>query len=391
MMTFENVFSDAKKRLDHALRGNAPEQHHIQRCLTLAEMIEWNHSNLGNELGKMLGAKGVLLFDTIAPRVSSLLQDETTSELRNYQRFMHELMFVHDLGKIDPNTHAFDGSNHEARSADIIAENQDALQNELHWTEDNIEFLVYLTRHHGLFGITRIGEASIVFLSPILESLINLNTNRKQLFLDFLTLLTCCDAGASGDFATNTFYLDESRITLYDQLSRELFAISENLKQKDHAEASSALLAKASEFSNTVVRIKRIITSDNQLSAPDERIEKALNKMLSSGRFDAKSFALTRFDHGAYVFPQLLTHMERENKIVSEESLEKLLLFLGILCDGQHTQRIIPFRGSYSMKADLQARNANNFYALREAVEQGDPQKISDVLGKHINDFPGSV
>jgi hypothetical protein len=385
MRTFEDVFADAKKRLDRALQGNASEQYHIQRCLTLAETIEWNHSNVGNEFGEMLRAKGILLFDKIIQRITSLLRDETTPELRNHRKFMHHLMFVHDLGKYNPHTHTYDGTNHEVRSANIVAENQETLQQELHWTKENVALLVHLTRYHGLLGITRIGEASMVFLSPILDRLIGLSADRKHLFLDLLIVLTCCDAGASGDFTTKTFYLDDSRIALYDQLSHELFLISTNLMRRHHADASNALLAQASEFTNTAVRIKRIVTSNNLLTIPDDRIETVLHEMLSRRRLDATSFALTRFDHGAYVFAPLLTHLERGKKSISQDSLAKLLLLLGVLCGSENTRRVIQFRDSFSMKADLQTRNAQNFYELCDAVERGEPQKIADVLRKHKN------
>lgn len=380
MNTLENVFSEDKRQLDRALETIPSEQLHIERCLTLAATINWNSSNANNEFGVMLGQKGILLFDETTQRISALLRNELARELRDYQKFLHDLMFVHDLGKYNSDTNKYDGRDHEERSALIVAGKEKLLLRKLNWTKGNATLFKQLTRFHGLFGITRIGEVSIVFLSPIIEYLIDLNSDKKKLFLDLLVILTCCDAGASGDFTSNTFYLDDSRITLYDQLSRELFHLSEKVMHTPASGVFHSLVAEACEFTNIVTRIKRIVTGNNLLTISERIIEEVLRDLLSKQQLDAKGFALTRFDHGAYVFGPLLAKLERGNTDISRDTLKKFILFLGILCQGQSSLYVVQFRDTFSVKSDLIERNGAKFSALYEAIDSHDPQRISDVL-----------
>jgi hypothetical protein len=293
------------------------------------------------------------------------------------------------LGKYNGNTDRFDGANHEERTADLVIDKREMLISGLGWKEENVGLLANLVRYHGVLGITHLGEASIIFLSPLLDSLTSLNSERKRLFLDLLIVLTCCDAGASGDFTTNRFYLDYSRLALYDQLTRELFALSEGIGKADQLDSCTALLEKACEFAETAIRIKRMVSSGNRLTIGEGVIESLLEGMCAERSFDPTSFALTRFDHGAYVFEPLLGSLNRENGSVSRESLYKLLLLIGYLCKGRERLNVIQFRDSFSMKADLRAINKNNFSELLNAVEQGDHRKIGQVLRKHEQKLTG--
>ncbi|EDY83736.1 hypothetical protein VDG1235_3363 [Verrucomicrobiia bacterium DG1235] len=380
MSEFEDIFSEEIDGLERAISEVPSERKHIRRCMELVGVVEWDGSNAGNEIGALLGRRGCRLFDEMTRRIASALEGEAAAELQDAGQFLHWLMLVHDIGKYDLETQSYNGSGHEERSGDYVLRKCRDLQAELHWERGNAELLVHLTRFHSQLGIARLGEVSNVFLEPILAALLNLDSKRKRLFLDFLVVMTCCDAGASGNFETNAFYLDESRITLYGQVADELFAIAEKFGPQEHAAAAKALVAHASSTINTTKRIKRMVTSENLMDAAERDIELALGVVVSGGLFDLKRFALTQFDHGAYVFAPLLMRLSGEAESLSVNLLQKFLVFLGVLCAASEGKRVIQFRRSFSMKADLQAANGNRFEALVEAVKSGDPRLIGELV-----------
>lgn len=382
-MGFQELFSKDKERLERVIRGNTLEQNHFKRCMFLAESIEWESGHAGIDFQAMLGMKGILILEKTIQRINALLSEETAQELLNQREFLRNLMLVHDLGKYNKKTLDFDGANHGERSAQVVAEKKRALHQGLHWKEENVYFFLNLIRYHGRLGTIRLGEASIVFLSPLLDFLSSLTPSRRRLFLDFLILVTCCDAGASGDFAANRFYLDYSRLQFYSQLSEELLAVAAQLKTSPHAGAHSALLEQASGFDHTASRIKSIIASGNRMSVSQRVLHAALKEACAKGEFDPRSFALTRFDHGAYVFEPLLTKLQKGRRSVSRVSLDKLLLFLGLLCKRKKSPSIVRFRDSFSMKSGLQEANEENFSELFDAVREANHQRIKKILTKH--------
>ncbi|MEM9159503.1 MAG: hypothetical protein AAGB46_10680 [Verrucomicrobiota bacterium] len=380
MSTFEEIFSEEISSLERAISDIPSEQQHIGRCISLAEIVEWGISNTQNELGVLLGDRGCRLFDQITGRIAATSEKQEADELRDCKRFLRWLMIVHDIGKYDREALEYNGSGHEERSGDYVFAKIDALRESLRWRKENAELFVHLTRFHSQLGIARLGEVSNVFLEPILEALLAMDSSRKRLLLDYLIVMTCCDAGASGNFGTKTFFLDESRVALYGQVSDELFSVAERFQSQERAAALRALLEQAASDENTVVRIKRMITSDNRMNASDSDVEFALRSVASRGLFNPKRFALTQFDHGAYVFAPLLWRLCGWADRVSYDVLLKFILFLGLLCSESRTKKIIQFRGCFSMKADLMAANGERFQALCESVESGDPHKIAQVL-----------
>ncbi len=380
MNSFQHIFAEEIECLENVISEIPSEEMHIQRCIDLAGIVEWDQSNAGSEIGQMLGPKGVLIFDEITRRIASNLKDESSEELRDYREFLNYLMLVHDLGKYNIETNSYDGSGHEARSGEYVQKKHAQLLSRLNWERGNADLLVHLTRFHSHLGIARLGEVSNVFLEPILDVLIDLTTERKRLLLDFLVVLTCCDAGASGNFETKTYFLDESRITLYDQIATELFEISERFEPGNRSEASTALIERSSSIESTVLRIKRMVTSDNQLTVGDDDVKTALQKVVYKDGLNTRNLALTQFDHGAYVFAPLLTRLSRGDDLVSQGTIEKFLNLLGRLCDGRTESNVIQFRHSFSMKTDLQSANRSRFETLCKAVEQEDLHAIDEIL-----------
>lgn len=379
MDAFEQIFSEEMEGLESAISGIPSEQRHIRRCMALAEAVEWDRSNDRNEIGKLLGARGCRWFDQVTRRIASTVENETDDELRDGRRFLRWLMLVHDIGKFDRATGSYNGSGHEERSGDYVSSKSFALQRELHWSQASADLLVHLTRFHSHLGITRLGEVSNVFLEPILDVLVGWNSGRKRLFLDYLIVMTCCDAGASGDFEAERFYLDESRIEHYVQVAEELLGLAEQFGLDQRSAASRALLAHASDIDSTVARIRRMITSENRMDAADRDIQAALRSVVSRGIFDPRRFALTQFDHGAYVFAPLLARISDRAEHVTMDALEKFIAFLGVLSASSDERKVIQFRCSFSMKTDLRSANRTRFEALCDAVESGDPKRIDRV------------
>jgi hypothetical protein len=386
-MVFQDLFSTDKERMEWVIRGNTLEQNHFKRCMFLSDTIEWESGHAGIEFRAMLGMKGILILDKTIKRINALLSEKTAPELRNQREFLRNLMFVHDLGKYNKKTLGFDGANHGERSADLAAEKKRALLQGLHWREESVYLFINLVRYHGSFGIIRLGEASIVFLSPLLIFLSSLSPERRRLFLDLLILVTCCDAGASGNFAANRFYLDYSRIKFYSHLSEELLALAARVEMFPHADARLALIQQASGFIPTADRIRSIVTSGNRLTVSQGILDAVLKKACSKGEFNPKRFALTRFDHGAYVFEPLLAKLQQGRRAVSMHSLYKILFFLGLLCKDRESPSIIRFRDSFSVKPGLKETNEANFSELFDAVQGGDRRRMKEVLAKHLLRF----
>jgi hypothetical protein len=382
-MDFKDLFSRDKERMERVIRGNTAEQSHIRRCLSLAEAIDWKNGRAGPQFRFMLRKKGTLILDETVKRINSLLSRETAPELRNQREFLCNVMFAHDLGKYNREKREFDGANHEERSADLVTHQKDDLLQELRWQKESVHLFINLVRHHGSLGIVRLGEASIVFLSPLISFLSCLRPERRILFLDFLIIVTCCDAGASGAFLTGKFYLDYSRISFYSHLTKQLLAFAEKNDMAPYPEAYPALLEQASGFVHTAARIRSIVTSGNRLSVSRRVLDSVLKETCSSGEFIPRKFALTRFDHGAYVFEPLLAELQKGRRSVSNDHLRRLLLLFGMLCKSKESLNILEFRDSFSVKSGLGAGNRANFRELSDAVQEGDPRRIRKVLAGH--------
>ncbi|MBD5778796.1 hypothetical protein IEN85_04785 [Pelagicoccus sp. NFK12] len=380
MRSFEDVFAEEISGLRIATSSIPTEQAHLERCMELAGEVVWSGSNAGNEIGRLLGDRGVALFDRVANRLAAALASEEAEELRGPSQFLAWIMRVHDIGKCDLKTLRYDGSGHEERSGDYVLAKAGRLADELGWSEENAALLVHLSRFHSHLGIARLGEVSNVFLEPVLLELLRMDTRRKRLFLDFLVVMTCCDAGASGNFDTGTFYLDESRIVFYTEIADELFDIAETFAGSDAKSASLALLENAACFERTVVRIRRMVTAENRLHTRSSEVSRALEAVIERSLLDLQSFALTQFDHGAYVFAPLLALLADEAGGLDRTALEKFLIFLGQLCAKDGSRKTVQFRRSFSMKADLQAANGERFRSLCAAVKSGSPEKMRVVI-----------
>jgi hypothetical protein len=287
-------------------------------------------------------------------------------------------MFAHDLGKY--NRREFDGANHEERSADLVTHQKDDLLQELRWQKESVPVhkpssAPWKSRHcPARRSLHRLFVPMFSFC---------LRPERRILFLDFLIIVTCCDAGASGAFLTGKFYLDYSRISFYSHLTKQLLAFAEKNDMAPYPEAYPALLEQASGFVHTAARIRSIVTSGNRLSVSRRVLDSVLKETCSSGEFIPRKFALTRFDHGAYVFEPLLAELQKGRRSVSNDHLRRLLLLFGMLCKSKESLNILEFRDSFSVKSGLGAGNRANFRELSDAVQEGDPRRIRKVLAGH--------
>jgi hypothetical protein len=393
MAKFYSVFGEYWGALQDALSDNITEWDHVERCKALARSIQWHPIHAGGDFSKLLKADGIRILEKVLKRISETLANEKAEELQDPSRLIEQIMHVHDLGKYvrENGRVKYNGANHEKRSAEIIQERA----SEIGWQLINVALLHDLALYHGLLGITRTGEVSIAFLWPILETLKPFNAARKRLFLDLLIVLTCCDSGATLDPQTKRYYLDDSRVKLYDEVSNELFAASE------HANTLHNLFETASAFNQTSIRINRIVTSGSRnLSIDEQTINQALQAVMAAGLLDLEKFARTRFDHGFYVFEPLLWNLngEKEGKVACE-TLEKLLKLIGVLSsrderlsvisqyvtvstgDGKEWLSEIGLRNTFSMRdADYAKRNNERFKLLEDSVRSGDPVKIYEAI-----------
>ena len=389
MVKFYSVFGEYWDALQDALKDNVTERNHVERCKTLARSIQWHPIHVGNDFSRLLEADGIKIFEKALKRISETLATEKAEELQDPSRLIEQIMHVHDLGKyIRENGQVkYNGANHEKRSAEIIQERA----GEIGWQLINVALLHDLALHHGLLGITRTGEASIVFLWPILETLKPFHVARKRLFLDLLIVLTCCDSGATLDPQTKKYYLDDSRVKLYDEVANELFATSE------HANTLRNLFETASAFQQTAIRINRIVTSGSRnLSIDEQTINQALQTVMAAGLLDLEKFAGTRFDHGFYVFEPLLWNLsgKKEGK-VSCETLEKFLKLIGTLSGRDERLSVISQSvkvatrageekvSEISLRKTFSTRDADNnerFKSLEDSVRSGNPAKIREAI-----------
>ena len=394
--TFQDLFAEDKQHLDNALAANVLEQNHLRRCMDLAHMIQWSggdgftpnkqnggnplhkeqHGNGDNEFGRLLGVDGVSSFNQVLNRIVSYARNSANPQLSEPQKFLTYALYIHDLGKYDETLDRFNGADHEERSAQIAIRQQNNLISQLGWQAESVDLLVGLARFHAILGIVHLGGASMLYLTPLLEWIIGFGENEQRLFLDLLIILNCCDAGASGNFATQQFYLNRARLLTYIRAADEIMRASRNLQQEKHTDPQAALLEQATQLPNVVERIQRIVSSNNALSVAPCVAKNALQNVISRGYFNPTSFALTRFDHGTYVFEPLLHRLLQESASVTEEALTKLLLLIGLLCRDIHTSTVIPLRDIYSMKADLQPQNQRRFDTLVNAVATGQPEAI---------------
>ena len=216
MADFYEVFLKDRERLQDAVSNNPTDRDHISRCKVLAASVDWDSVDAGHEFRQMLGPTGLQTFNAVLERTKRRATSQTISELRDPKALLIQLMHVHDLGKSEG------GVGHEQRSAEIILRSRQSLA----WSPIGTQLLHGLVLNHGLMGITRTGEASVAFLVPLLRSVCDLPADVAGIFLDLLILLTCCDSGATVDPSTKQYYLDDSRVKLYNQVAHDLLQAS---------------------------------------------------------------------------------------------------------------------------------------------------------------------
>lgn len=378
-MTFEALFAEDKSLLDRALADNWLEQNHQRRCMELAHLVNWKAGNRDNEFARLLGPHGVNLFDQTLLRIKDKTKHLLDPQLQDPQQFLIYALFVHDLGKYDATIGRFNGIGHEERSAQIVERQRTALCRNLGWSEESADLLIGLARFHSFLGVIHLGGASMVYLEPLLLWLLPHDESRQRLFLDLLIALNCCDAGASGNFETQQFYLNHERLQTYCQAAEQLMEAASQLRQSEHLDPAAVLIEQATTVPNMVKRIQRIVASGNALSATTDVVTAAITNAIKSGVLNPRGFALTRFDHGAYVFEPLLHRLSPPSGMVSVEMLDKLLRLIGFLSMKTTAITIVQFRDSFSMKPDLQPQNHERFEILLQAVERGQIEAISSI------------
>jgi hypothetical protein len=383
-MDFYKVFSKDMENLEKAIKNNDSEKKHIKRSLDLAGQIVWDTSPQNNEFVTMLGEKGIAIFQKIIKRIKFNLKNQNSNELKYPKCLIKQAMFIHDLGKSDwEHDFEYNGKDHEERSYQIVNNNKERLM-EIGWKEENIDLISYLAKYHGLLGITRTGEASMMYLSDRIKRIPHLGKKRKRLgkkrkrlFLDLLIIHTCCDSGASGDFENQEYDLGYARIKLYKDISDELIKISSTPFKN-----VSDLLRKFSEQHYIVEQIERIVTSGMRgLSVERDIIESVLNKYDQNFR---ENFVKTRFDAGFYVFEESLYEVNQHEKKITHETLEKFLNFIQLFYRKGTIPFpfIISFRDSFSLKNDVALKNRKNFDELLAAIRDERNEQLIDILKK---------
>jgi len=126
-----------------------------------------------------------------------------------------------------------------------------------------------------------------------------------------------------------------------------------------------------------------MVTGGNRLAVSRRTLEAVLADACSSEEFDPRRFALTRFDHGAYVFEPPLAKLQRGRRAISAHSLKRLLMLLGLLCEDSDSPCVIRFRDYFSVKSGLGKKNQSNFNELFEGVKEGDRHRIERILARH--------
>ena len=374
-----HVFADCMKNLQNVIVNNNSEIKHIERCQYLAKLIKWNSSSQHKEFTDMLGNNGIKIFQEIIDRIKLNLSNQITAELLPLEHLIEQIMYIHDLGKFDKdkNNGDYNGVSHEERSFSIIESKRNDLTR-IEWQDESISMLSHLARYHALLGITRTGEASMMFLSPIVEFIQHLNQDRKRLFLDLLILLTCCDSGASGNFDKPEYFLDYSRIKLYNDSSNFLLITS--------SKENISILGEISTNQNYMEeQIERIITSGSLgLSIDRSTIKTVLRDEIFDQNF-RNNLVKTRFDHGFYVFEELLFKLNQSNKQINDNSLWEFLNFIKLLFRNKEAiyPNIINFRDSFSIKSDLEKKNRENFESLLSVIQMGNNDAIDKILIVH--------
>lgn len=393
--TFQDIFAIDQQNLEQALAANILEQNHLKRCMELVEMLRWpsNHlnndglnndgryrNNIDNEFGRLLGCEGVALFDSILQRIVRATAKHSNPQLQDPRLFLTYAIFVHDLGKYDALLNNYNGTEHEERSAQIVERQRERLTQLLSWHEESIDILVALARFHAFLGIVHLGGASMVYLAPLLDWLTQQKHMSARLFLDLLIALNCCDAGASGNFETRSFYLNSARLTNYIDAANTLIHAIHDLNSQTSVDSEVVLASHSIEMDSMVRRIQRIVSSNNFLSVSPSMAKQALDDVIESGYLNPCGFALTRFDHGAYVFEPLLRRMNPSARTVNSDSITNLLLFIGLMSRKVDSLTVLSFRDTFSMKPDLQPQNQLRFNALLSAVSSGQPDSMQRLV-----------
>jgi len=201
------------------------------------------------------------------------------------------LMFIHDFYKLT------EKSEHARKAAEFL----DAPTNRA------------LVRYHDILGIIHTGEASLLFLEPLIEFAGTLTYYEKRFFLNTLLMMTIVDVASLG-------FLNQARLETYQDVLAKIAKVL----------AGKSLLEVASE--DTPQRIDRLIRSNNRFLIDPKLVDDRLGAYPDMKEFFCR-LLYVRFDAGAYVLEPLLRYMvDPTSHPMSSETLVSL--------EGKHTAQI---------------------------------------------------
>lgn len=148
---------------------------------------------------------------------------------------MAMLMFLHDFYKIT------EQRNHATNAAYFLSVPQN----------------INLIRYHDVLGIIHTGEASLLFLEPLVESIRALPEDQRSHFLNSLLIITVVDVASLG-------FLTQPRVNTYLDVMEKLNRV---IQGKDLAEIAKE---------DTSQRILRLICSNNRFKVDPPFIDKRL-------------------------------------------------------------------------------------------------------------------
>jgi len=192
------------------------------------------------------------------------------------------LMFIHDFYKLtEKNSHA-------TRAADFLS------------TPQHID----LIRYHDVLGIIHTGEASLLFLEPLVVSTRALPEDQRIRFLNNLLIITVIDVASLG-------FLNQLRVDTYRDVIDKLNKVMEGKNLADIARE------------DTPQRIQRLICSNNRFLVEPDVVNDRIYTYSDCADL-LEQLLYVRFDAGVYVLEPLLRYMLRKPYEMSSKECVKI-------------------------------------------------------------------
>ena len=174
------------------------------------------------------------------------------------------LMFIHDLHKL------LEKADHAEKGAAFLN-----------------RVVIGLVQHHDKFGVMHTGEASFLFLKPIVDWIAEMKAQEQRVALSLLPIITIIDTASLG-------FLNQARVESYRQIKS---VIDDAVKGKQSLEQMT--------LKDTPDRLRRLIACNNRTFAGNALVEDALRDFPERDTL-THAIARVRFDAGVYVIEPYL-------------------------------------------------------------------------------------